>query len=463
MNHEAVATELKDPYRIRSGDTLSSIARRSGVTVQNLQRWNGIRNPNHIAVGQTLYLSEDTAFGIQVAFLDALRNPISNLSFRIEFDGRTVAGKTGLDGLISGQITKDAGSTVDVWVQDAQRQWQRVTSTVSGYGKKLITLVSGAIVVPASTEPISVSTPKLPPKARPSGVQGTTRQVAPAAKPTGQSSKNNRAVTVKKAKGPQGQPLIVLGVDLPEGLQDHFKLFAGGDISDKKWKEVAALLECEPEVLQAIAKVESGGRSAFWRLNEGSGGHVPAILYERHYFSRLTKRVHDKEHPDISWPTGYRTRKRLGKNDKKMHDGKVDADDIYASYATSYLRLIRAYQLDKDAALQSCSWGKFQIMGSNYASCGALNLEDFINKMCTSDAGQIELLAGFIQNKLSAWKSPKNKKLGKEVSLWEAVKTKNWRAIAFNYNGPAYETHAYHTKLEQAYEQYKKASTPQRS
>ena len=82
---------------------------------------------------------------------------------------------------------------------------------------------------------------------------------------------------------------------------------------------------------------------------------------------------------------------------------------------------------------------------------------------CTSDAGQIELLAGFIQNKLSAWKSPKNKKLGKEVSLWEAVKTKNWRAIAFNYNGPAYETHAYHTKLEQAYEQYKKASTPQRS
>lgn len=170
MNHEAVATKLKDPYRIRSGDTLSSIARRSGVTVQNLQRWNGIRNPNHIAVGQTLYLSEDTAFGIQVAFLDALRNPISNLSFRIEFDGRTVAGKTGLDGLISGQITKDAGSTVDVWVQDAQRQWQRVTSTVSGYGKKLITLVSGAIVVPASTEPISVSTPKLPPKARPSGV-----------------------------------------------------------------------------------------------------------------------------------------------------------------------------------------------------------------------------------------------------------------------------------------------------
>lgn len=462
MNHEAVMEKLKDPYRIKSGDTLLLIARRCGVSVRDLQRWNGIRNPHQIEVGEVLYLSEETAFGVQVAFLDALRCPISNLSFRIDFDGRTVVGKTGPDGLIFDLVTKGAKSTVDVWVQDTQRQWQRVASTMSGFGKKLITLVSGAVVVPASTEPISGRVPKLPPRARPAGEIGKA-QSAPAAKPTGQPSKNNRAVTVKKAKGPQGQPLIVLGVDLPEGLQDHFKLFTGGDISDKKWKEVAALLECEPEVLQAIARVESGGRSAFWRLNEGGGAHVPAILYERHYFSRLTRGAFDKEHPDISWPTGYRTRTHLGQRDRKMHDGKVDEDDVYAGYATSYLRLIRAYQLDKNAALQSCSWGKFQIMGSNYVMCGALNLEDFINKMCASDAGQIELLAGFVQNKPRAWKNQKNKSLGKEVSLWDAVRTKNWRAIAFNYNGPEYEAHAYHTKLEQAYDAYKKASTPQRS
>lgn len=40
-------------YRVRSGDTLSSIAARLGVSTKDLQSWNGIRSA-HIKVGQTL-------------------------------------------------------------------------------------------------------------------------------------------------------------------------------------------------------------------------------------------------------------------------------------------------------------------------------------------------------------------------------------------------------------------------
>jgi membrane-bound lytic murein transglycosylase D len=40
-------------YRVRSGDTLSSIATRLGVSTKDLQSWNGIRGA-HIKVGQTL-------------------------------------------------------------------------------------------------------------------------------------------------------------------------------------------------------------------------------------------------------------------------------------------------------------------------------------------------------------------------------------------------------------------------
>lgn len=453
----ATSPKLADPYRVKSGDTLSSIARRAGVAVASLQRWNGVRDANKINVGQVLYLSEASAFGVSVAFLDALRHPIANLHYRLEFDGRSIVGRTPSNGQIPTQITKDARSQVDVWVRDAQHQWHRLVSTASGYGHKLITLLSGAIVVPATLDELKRDAVKAKSKGREVTATATT-QAKPPVKPTGKPSKNNPAVTAKKAKGPQGQPVIVLGVDLPEGLTDHFRNYKSGEISEKDWVNVASELLCEPEVLKAIAKVESGGRSAFWRLNDGEGGHVPAILYERHYFSRLTKGVYDKDHPDISWPTGYRTRKRLGKNDKKMHDGKVDADDVYSSYATSYLRLINAYKLDPGAALQSCSWGKFQIMGANFSLCGEDDVEEFVNQMCTSDAQQISLLAGFIQHKPCAWKNPKNKKLGKEISLWDAVKIKNWRAIAFNYNGPGYETHEYHSKLEKAYEQYKKAN-----
>lgn len=41
-------------YRVRSGDTLSSVARKLGVTVAHLQRVNQISNPHRLRVGQSL-------------------------------------------------------------------------------------------------------------------------------------------------------------------------------------------------------------------------------------------------------------------------------------------------------------------------------------------------------------------------------------------------------------------------
>ena len=41
-------------YTIAGGDTLPGIAIRFGVTVTQIQQWNGIRNPNAISVGQKL-------------------------------------------------------------------------------------------------------------------------------------------------------------------------------------------------------------------------------------------------------------------------------------------------------------------------------------------------------------------------------------------------------------------------
>ena len=41
-------------YTVVSGDVLSGIAIRFGVTVAQIQQWNNIKNPNVISVGQKL-------------------------------------------------------------------------------------------------------------------------------------------------------------------------------------------------------------------------------------------------------------------------------------------------------------------------------------------------------------------------------------------------------------------------
>jgi LysM repeat protein len=49
----AGAPRCSNPYIVRAGDTLASIAQRCGVTVTNLMRWNGLRFAR-VFVGQRL-------------------------------------------------------------------------------------------------------------------------------------------------------------------------------------------------------------------------------------------------------------------------------------------------------------------------------------------------------------------------------------------------------------------------
>ncbi|HJV51156.1 MAG TPA: N-acetylmuramidase domain-containing protein [Noviherbaspirillum sp.] len=450
----SIPDPIADPYLVQPGDTLSAIAKRAGKTVVDLQRLNGLANPDRLQPDQTLYLSEASAYGVSVLFLDALRHPIENLPYKLIADRKTMQGKTDATGTIPRHTTRDARSGIELLVQDAQGQWQSLVKTASGYGYKLITLVSGALVFPGQTEPHPKNAPRTQPLPRKAAGTKSNVQAPPPMPPQGVPIKNNPAVKTKKTKGPQGQHVLKIEIDIPQGLLDLFTNYTGAEITEADWEKTAKYLECETAVLKAFAEVESGGRSSFWRLNEGGGAQIPAILYERHYFSDLTKGKYDKAHPDLSWPTGYRKKEHLGESDKNMFSGKVETGDIYSDYASAYLRLINAFRLDTAAALKSCSWGKFQIMGQNFSLCGTRNVNTFVERMCTSEFDQIKLLAEFIRNKPSAWKNRKNKALGKEISLWDAVKSKHWAAIAFNYNGPGYKTYDYDVKLKKAYEKH---------
>lgn len=42
------------PYAVKSGDTLAKIAKKYNVTLEQLMKWNDIKNPDFITVGQQL-------------------------------------------------------------------------------------------------------------------------------------------------------------------------------------------------------------------------------------------------------------------------------------------------------------------------------------------------------------------------------------------------------------------------
>lgn len=42
------------PYTVQPGDSLDRIAKKYNVTVDQLQKWNNIKDPNFLTVGQQL-------------------------------------------------------------------------------------------------------------------------------------------------------------------------------------------------------------------------------------------------------------------------------------------------------------------------------------------------------------------------------------------------------------------------
>ncbi|HWD56882.1 MAG TPA: N-acetylmuramidase family protein [Stellaceae bacterium] len=171
----------------------------------------------------------------------------------------------------------------------------------------------------------------------------------------------------------------------------------------------AAALQCEPAAVWAVCDVESAG-----------GGFLPdarpKILFEAHIFGGLTAHRWDATHPDVSAASWNRA--------------------LYgAPGAHQYNRLAEAIGLDRAAALQSASWGLFQIMGMNFAACGFADAESYVAAMCTSEGAQLTAFAAFCRR----------------GGLDRFLRAHDWAHFALAYNGPGEAANDYDGKLAAAY------------
>jgi hypothetical protein len=192
-------------------------------------------------------------------------------------------------------------------------------------------------------------------------------------------------------------------------------------IAAADWRDFAQALEIDEATLRAVAEVESTG-SGFLPAPSGK----PKVLFEGHAFHRLTGGRYSAEHPDISYP--------------KWSRGKYSG-----SLAGEWRRLEAACRLDRTAALQSASWGLFQIMGFNYPYCGCEDVETFVAKQYESAAQQLALFVKFISR----------------PPLLPALRARNWKAFARAYNGPGFAANRYDSKLAAAHERW--TSPPSRT
>ena len=200
--------------------------------------------------------------------------------------------------------------------------------------------------------------------------------------------------------------------------------------------------------VRSVASVESSGKGFFTTDNS------PVILFERHIFYKelLTKRNAEAknrvllENPTtvgdaLAALTANAIRAVKNEVDKIMVNNPTICNTATGGYLGGYKevsRLQAAKKIDEEAALRSCSWGAFQVMGFHAEFLGFKDVFEFVQHAST-DAGQLDIFTRFIQ---------------KNPSLLKALKAKNWALFAQLYNGPAFAKNQYDTKLASAFNRF---------
>lgn len=168
--------------------------------------------------------------------------------------------------------------------------------------------------------------------------------------------------------------------------------------------------------VMAVNEVESNGAGFF---EDGRA----AILFERHImYRRLKAAGYNADDLSVKYP-------RLV---NPLPGG-------YRGGWPEYTRLKSAQTIDHDIALESASWGQYQIMGYHWQALGYASVQAFVEAMQASEAEHLAAFVRFIQA---------------DPALHKALKSKKWADFARIYNGPAYKKNLYDIKLARAFEHY---------
>jgi LysM repeat protein len=431
-------------YTVKSNDTLSSIAYRTGVPIVRLARLNGIRDSNHISIGQKLALNKEAVCGVTFQFLDKDHNPIRNLPHVLRYCGKEVQGKTDQTGRVR-IVTHSPTDEITVFVERFAGGLKELTTVVSGYRNKLVTLVSPKLKLEATTRPhpdesklsqtpsISTEASKTQPSTEKEKISNEDDKSTEVLQSAWSWLDDRFGIRTKETETENGKPVVVVTKDKYD--LEFLDKYTGEKLTEADYVAAAKELGCEAEVIKAVEMVESSG-SGFDTKNR------PVILFERHVFSRNTVPKHkfDKSHPAISEKKRYHYEKikKIKVLEELEQDVYPNVGNMDSNIEFSYQRLMKAYCLDKDAALKACSWGKFQVLGESYSG-GFSSVQEMVKAVSRNQTGQLKTFVSF----------------AKQMHMQKMLQDKDWLKIAMRYNGR--NQNGYDKKLEEKYDLIVKA------
>lgn len=226
------------------------------------------------------------------------------------------------------------------------------------------------------------------------------------------------AASTGGAEAPSGGVSPTTGASPPTAPTGPWKLPAQGAalrLVAADYKSAAKSLGCEAAAIHAVSEVESGGRTGF------DAHKRPKILFETHIFRDKTGGKFNSSHPELTAPYGT-----------SLHLASYNKDQWKVMHS--------AFALDHQAAVQSASWGMFQVVGFNAKTCGWKSLRQFVTDMFYSEGQHMRAFLGFCRAN----------------HLTQYLVRHDWRSFARGYNGASYADFHYDAKIAAAYARYKK-------
>ena len=117
----------------------------------------------------------------------------------------------------------------------------------------------------------------------------------------------------------------------------------------------------------------------------------------------------------------------------------------YKGNEAEYTRLKLAMNIHAEAALMSCSWGQFQIMGENWKDLGYASVFEFVDQMQATESLQLEAFVRFIEFKTGTIAD-------KKVALVDALREEDWHTVFTLYNGKNYKKLGYQAKFQREWD-----------